>query len=283
MTGSAIALPLLAAGGAQAADTDTWDRVAQCESGGLWSADTGNGYYGGVQLTQNTWEEYGGRDYAPRADLASRSQQISVAEKILDAKGPQAWPNCALDAGLTDDGEAPDVDPGVDLSRPIETLLPGESAVPDRDSGEPSPSESSPYDDDTEDRGESGAPSEDYGDQEPGGSESAAPSGGSGAGKHRGAPADEGSGSGAGDSDRTADEGKDHENGRHASRGSGSDRAEQEGDYTVRPGDSLSGIAEKHSLAGGWPALYEANESVVGGDPNLILPGQTLDLESSAR
>ncbi|MEV6313938.1 transglycosylase family protein [Streptomyces sp. NPDC051776] len=276
VTGSAIALPLLAAGGAQAADTETWDRVAQCESGGLWSADTGNGYFGGLQVTQDTWEEFGGRDYAPRADLASRSQQIAVAEKILAAKGPQAWPQCALDAGLTDDGEAPDIDPGIDLSRPIGTLLPGESPVAGPDSAEPGTSGSDPRDQDTEDRTGYGAPSGGY-EQEPGGSESAAPSGGSVTGKHRGAPADEEAGSGT---DRGTGEGEGRESGRHASRGD-SARAGQRGDYTVRPGDSLSEIAEKHSLAGGWPALYEANESVVGSDPDLILPGQKLDLRGS--
>ncbi|MEU6078968.1 transglycosylase family protein [Streptomyces sp. NPDC047108] len=286
VAGSAIALPLLAAGGAQAADTETWDRVAQCESGGLWSADTGNGYFGGLQLTQDTWEEYGGRDYAPRADLASRSQQISVAEKILAAKGPQAWPNCALDSGLTDDGEAPDVDPGIDLSRPAETLLPGESPAPGEDYGDSGSSASDPRDGGQEDREESGAPSGDH-DQERGGSESPAPSEEAGSGKHRGAPADEDAGDGAAGSDRKAGESKGggdgRENGRHASRGGDSGRAGKDGDYTVRPGDSLSAIAEEHSLAGGWPALYEANESVVGGDPDLILPGQKLDLGASRR
>ncbi|MGW8374582.1 transglycosylase family protein [Streptomyces sp. ODS28] len=113
MTGAGLALPLLGAGGAQAADGATWDKVAQCESGGMWSANEGNGYYGGLQLTQETWEQYGGSDYAERPDYASRSQQIAVAEKILAKEGPSAFPNCALDAGLTEDStQAPDVDPG---------------------------------------------------------------------------------------------------------------------------------------------------------------------------
>ncbi|WP_274389090.1 transglycosylase family protein [Streptomyces taklimakanensis] len=113
-------MPLLGASGAQAADLDTWDRVAQCESGGLWSADTGNGYYGGLQLTQETWEQYGGTAYAERPDLASRSQQIAVAEKILADQGPYAWPSCGINAGLRHDttGEAPAIDP--DLLLPVE-------------------------------------------------------------------------------------------------------------------------------------------------------------------
>lgn len=126
VTGAGFAIPLLGAGGAQAADLDTWDRVAQCESGGLWSADTGNGYYGGLQLTQEVWERYGGTSYAERPDLASRSQQIAVAEKILADRGPEAWPSCGVNAGLRHDttGEAPAIDP--------DNLLPEDDA---RDGG----------------------------------------------------------------------------------------------------------------------------------------------------
>ncbi|MEU3205422.1 transglycosylase family protein, partial [Streptomyces cyaneofuscatus] len=112
VTGSAIAIPLLGAAGAHAADATTWDRVAECESGGMWSADLGNGYYGGLQFSQETWSAYGGDAFAERADLASRSQQISVAEKVLDDKGPQAWPSCAVISGLAVDGSLPGVDPG---------------------------------------------------------------------------------------------------------------------------------------------------------------------------
>lgn len=88
VTGAGIALPLLGASGAHAADTATWDRVAQCESGGVWSAASGNGYYGGLQLTQEMWDNYGGSAYASRPDYASRSQQIAVAQSILDDRGP---------------------------------------------------------------------------------------------------------------------------------------------------------------------------------------------------
>ncbi|WP_312633443.1 transglycosylase family protein [Streptomyces noursei] len=117
MTGAGLALPLFTAGGAHAADTATWDRVAQCESGGVWSAATGNGFYGGLQLTQEMWNDYGGTAYASRPDLASRAQQIAVAEAILDDRGPDAFPSCAVNAGLTKDGRKPRVDPGP-TSRP---------------------------------------------------------------------------------------------------------------------------------------------------------------------
>jgi hypothetical protein len=113
VTGSAIAIPLMGASGASAAEGTTWDRVAGCESGGSWSADTGNGYYGGLQLTQEDWEGYGGLDYAPSADQASRSQQIAVAEKILADRGPGAWPTCGLLSGLGKKSGAANVDTGV--------------------------------------------------------------------------------------------------------------------------------------------------------------------------
>lgn len=94
VTGSAMALPLLATGSASAADAATWDRVAECESGGQWSANFGNGMYGGLQFTQDSWERNGGLAYAPSPDLASRGQQIAVAEKAL-AKGSTEWATCA--------------------------------------------------------------------------------------------------------------------------------------------------------------------------------------------
>ncbi|WP_018566935.1 transglycosylase family protein [Streptomyces sp. PsTaAH-124] len=113
VTGSAIAIPLVAASGASAADGTTWDKVAQCETGGSWSADNGHGYYGGLMLTQDDWEAYGGLSYAASADQASRSQQIAVAEKILADKGPGAWHTCGLLAGLTKSSGTADVDTGV--------------------------------------------------------------------------------------------------------------------------------------------------------------------------
>ncbi|MFD8802252.1 transglycosylase family protein [Streptomyces atroolivaceus] len=109
VTGAAVAVPLMGATGASAASVDTWDAVAQCESGGNWSINTGNGYYGGLQFSQSSWAAAGGTQYAARADLATKGQQIAAAEKLLDLQGPGAWA-CAGAGGLTNDG----VDPGVD-------------------------------------------------------------------------------------------------------------------------------------------------------------------------
>ncbi|MFE9365523.1 transglycosylase family protein [Streptomyces sp. NPDC006978] len=279
VTGSAIAIPLLGAGGAQAADASTWDRVAECESGGMWSADLGNGYYGGLQFSQDTWSAYGGTAYAPRADLASRSQQISVAEKVLDDKGPQAWPSCAVISGLALDGTLPGVDPGGEPSaEPSDTAAPSEtpSAEPSdtaKPSGTPSSGSTTPSDetDGTAGQGDdAGASPSATPSPEPSETSGASMGDGATGGKHRGTPAPEGS---AG-----ADLEDGRESGRHASRGESGARQGAEGTYTVREGDNLWSIADTQDLDGGWPALYEANKDELGSDPDLILPGQSLDL-----
>ncbi|WP_316248005.1 transglycosylase family protein [Streptomyces parvus] len=175
VTGSAIAIPLLGASGATAAEAATWDRVAECESGGMWSADLGNGYYGGLQLSQETWSAYGGTEFAPRADLASRSQQISVAEKVLDDQGPKAWPSCAVISGLAVDGSLPGVDPGTSPAPDPTTTPTDEADAPDEadesgKSGEADESGKSDKGDETG-KGEKGDPAGegDSGDAEKGG------------------------------------------------------------------------------------------------------------------
>lgn len=73
-----------------ASGNTSWDRIAACESGGNWAINTGNGYYGGLQFTQATWAGAGGLAYAPRADLATRDQQIAIASKLALSN----WPVC---------------------------------------------------------------------------------------------------------------------------------------------------------------------------------------------
>nr|WP_243876165.1 transglycosylase family protein [Streptomyces sp. 846.5] len=104
-----IALPLIGATSASAASVSTWDKVASCESGGDWSINTGNGYYGGLQFSASTWSAYGGGQYASTADHATKGQQISIAEKVLASQGPGAWPVCGPKAGLTQGGAAASV------------------------------------------------------------------------------------------------------------------------------------------------------------------------------
>ncbi|MER6106203.1 transglycosylase family protein [Streptomyces sp. NPDC001832] len=297
VTGSAIAIPLLGAASAQAAEATTWDQVAECESGGMWSADLGNGFYGGLQFSQKTWKAYGGESYAPRADLASRSQQIAVAEKVLDDQGPQAWPSCAVISGLAVDGTLPGVDPGVASSaEPTESTesADGTSAASSDDTTKPSGRASGGTGGSKSSKGPDGAdkssgkakpstkhsttasatPPSDVPDSS-GSSDSPDGVGG----KHRGAPASEGS--------RDANGGAGRESGRHASRGDAGARdagvSAAEGAYTVHPGDNLWAIADAQKVPGGWPALYEANKDAVGSDPGLILPGQSLDLDVKAK
>ena len=98
---TALAVGVISSPLVSAAPYSDWDRLAQCESGGNWHINTGNGYYGGLQFSQSTWSANGGTKYAPRADLASREQQIAIAERVLAAQGWGAWPACSSSLGLS--------------------------------------------------------------------------------------------------------------------------------------------------------------------------------------
>ncbi|MFE7929592.1 transglycosylase family protein [Streptomyces sp. NPDC057456] len=205
---------LSATGDAAAADSGVWDRIAQCESGGNWSINTGNGYYGGLQFSAGTWRAYGGTAYASTADKASKAQQISVATKVQNAQGWGAWPTCSARAGAS--GSAPGA---------------GSS------SAESSSARS--------------------------GSSKSGTSGSSKSGSSR-----SGSGSSQSGSSNSA---------QAPERSTGqTSRGTNRGDYTVRTGDTLSTIANRHGLT--WQRVYAANKAVVGGDPDLIVPGQRLTL-----
>ena len=171
--GAGMALPLMGTGGAEAADVETWDKVAACESTNDWNINTGNGYFGGLQFSQSTWEAFGGTAYAARADLATKEQQITIAEKVLDGQGPGAWPSCSARAGLT-----------------IEDVKP--QTTPQSQAG----------------------------------------------------------------------------------------KVEM---YTVVQGDTLSEIADSREVRGGWRKLYETNRRTIGSDPDVIVPGQRLSLNSAGQ
>ncbi|MFF3207878.1 transglycosylase family protein [Streptomyces sp. NPDC002962] len=200
---------LSATGNATAADSGVWDRIAQCESGGNWSINTGNGYYGGLQFSAGTWRAYGGTAYASTADKASKAQQISVATKVQNAQGWGAWPTCSARAGAS--GSAPGA-------------------------------------------GSSSAES------------SSAKSGSSKSGSSKSGS----SKSGTSNSSQSGSSQAPERSTAQTSRGTG------RGDYTVRQGDTLSTIAASHGLT--WQRVYAANKTVVGGDPDLIVPGQRLTL-----
>ena len=114
VTTAAVATATVGMGGvATAAPDSDWDRLAQCESGGNWAINTGNGYHGGLQFSASTWAAYGGQEFADvtdgpdidefaaTADQASREEQIYVAEKVLAQQGWGAWPACSASLGLS--------------------------------------------------------------------------------------------------------------------------------------------------------------------------------------
>ncbi|MEU5103889.1 transglycosylase family protein [Streptomyces sp. NPDC021354] len=206
-SGAGLALPLVGATGASAASEETWDKLAHCESTENWDINTGNGFYGGLQFTQSTWAAYGGTAYAPRADLASRDQQIAIAEKVLDAQGPGAWPSCSGRAGLA----RGDAEPHSAAKAVNASVTKGQQAAQPRRA---EPAKQTKHDTPTP----TSLPGR-----------------------------------------TTAKDSK----------------------YVVISGDSLSRIANRHEVGGGWQAIYQANRETIGGDPDLIYPGQRLALDGS--
>ncbi|GGW29747.1 peptidoglycan-binding protein LysM [Streptomyces lucensis JCM 4490] len=320
VTGSAIAIPLLGAASANAADGTTWDKVAECESGGAWSANTGNGYYGGLQISQDDWDEYGGAQYADSPEQASRSQQIAVAEKILDDQGTTPWATCALLSGLTSDSGSVDIDTGVgsggdtgDSGDPSGTgdnsdspEVPG-SSTSGSDSGSPAGSsgDSTAKPNPGKEKGKGKGKGEDA-DAEAGSAgtddtkSDKSPS--SGTGSSQGSDSASTPAPDTGNTDNSeqsagswslVDTGALASGGRH--RGESADESLTSGQglassgrhasrepatYTVREGDSLAGIADSLEVDGGWRALYAENKKAIGSDPNHISAGQTLDVDT---
>ncbi|UUU33375.1 LysM peptidoglycan-binding domain-containing protein [Streptomyces sp. CA-210063] len=198
---AAIAAPLMVAGSASAATASEWDAVAQCESGGNWSINTGNGYYGGLQFSASTWAAYGGTQYASTADQASKAQQIATAEKVLAGQGKGAWPVC-----------------GTGLS-------------------------SASYD---------------------------------------GAAASSGNSNSGSSQESTQESTQETRASRSSERATvetptGKKVKKGDGEYKVVSGDTLSAIAEKENVEGGWEKLFELNKDIID-DADFIFPGQQLHL-----
>jgi len=175
---AALVLTIGPAAGFALADSGiNWDKVAACESGGRWSANTGNGYYGGLQFSPGTWAANGG---SGSPSQASREEQIRVAENVVRSRGTGAWPSCmAGAAGHSAPARSAPVAPGV---------LPPKPVVAGPVTAEPASTDN---------------------------------------------PA---------------------------------------GDYTIQAGDTLSGIADKLGVAGGWQRLVELNPAALT-NPDLIFPG----------
>jgi LysM repeat protein len=264
-TGAGMALPLLAASGAHAADKDTWTAVANCESRGQWSANTGL-FFGGLQITQRTWDEYGGRAYAERPDLASISQQMEVANKILAAIGPDAWPGCA--AGLTKDGSSASPSaPGPVLGSLLGSGSGAKESTNEHPGGgsgsaSPVPSTSSPAPSGSSSGGGS-ATSPRSQDKPPSGTSPEQPPGGAPGGSLNGVEPEAESAWGVLKRDELPQRAHTF-----------TDESAEAVRYRVRAGDTLCSIATEKGVS--WRALYQENKAEIGNDPRLIHPSQYL-------
>jgi hypothetical protein len=137
-TGAVLGGGSLAMAGQAAAATDgEWDQVARCESGGNWGINTGNGFFGGVQFAAGTWASHGGGEFAPSAQLATKDQQIAIAERVLASQGRGAWPVCGT--GLS--GPSPrNVLPGsTPVDAPIDSPFVNGEPAPPADPAPPAP------------------------------------------------------------------------------------------------------------------------------------------------
>ncbi|MET1087805.1 MAG: transglycosylase family protein [Arthrobacter sp.] len=196
---SAAGLALSATAANATASASTWDSLAQCESGGNWATNTGNGYSGGLQFSPSTWAAYGGTG---SASDASREQQVAVAEQVQAAQGWGAWPSCAAQLGLS--GGATGVAP---QSLPVQSVP--VQAAPVQAAPQAAQAHAAPV---------------------------TAP-----AAKHVRAVALSGE------------------------------------TYTLQAGDTLSTVAEKLGIDGGWQQLADANLDTIS-DPNLVFEGQVIQL-----
>ncbi|MCO1578224.1 transglycosylase family protein [Crossiella sp. SN42] len=204
VAGAVVAAPMAVAGTASAASGVNWDALAKCESGNRWNINTGNGFYGGLQFDRGTWLSNGGGQYAPYAHLATREQQIAVAERLYAARKLTPWPSCGKKAGVAGGGGG--------NAKPAPAPKPAAKPVVKKQAA-PKPVVSKPV------------------------IKPAAPV--------QPAPV-------------VTDK-----NG---------------ADYTVVAGDTLSTIASKLQVNGGWKALFERNKDIVK-DADLIFPGQKLDVK----
>jgi resuscitation-promoting factor RpfA len=198
---SAAGVALSATGASAATTTSNWDALAQCESGGNWATNTGNGYSGGLQFSQSTWTAHGGTGSAASA---SREQQIAVAEKVQASQGWGAWPACAAKLGLSGGGGAQAAAP---QSVPVTQAPVAQAPVAQAPVVVQAPVAQSP---------------------------AAAP-------LHAAPPALSGE------------------------------------TYTLEAGDTLSTVAQKLGIQGGWQKLADANLATIS-NPNLVFAGQVIQL-----
>ena len=216
-----------------------WDALAQCESGGNWATNTGNGFSGGLQFTPSTWAAFGGTGDPANA---SREQQIAVAERVLAEQGPGAWPACTAKLGLTGATANPQaaapaetyVQPEVQAQAPAETYVQPQAEV------------QAPVETYVQPEAPVQAPVETY-VQPQATTPLPAPTAAENIQVEAAAPVQAPAPALSGET------------------------------YVIQAGDTLSGIAEKLGIEGGWQALHAANaDSII--HPDLIFTGATLQL-----
>lgn len=247
IAGIVVGIPSLAfASPASAAPTSTWDNVAQCESSGNWSINTGNGYYGGLQFSQSTWEAYGGTQYAPRADLATKDQQIAIAEKTLAGQGWGAW-TCAAMVGASGSPQNRDVPADNSSSSSQSSSSKQSSSSSSSDSNDSSSTDSSGAGQSASAQSSSDQSSSDRSSSDRSSSDQSASS--------------QSSSSSQADTQQTS--------------APVAIKSAKDGNYKIVAGDSLSKIAAKHHVKGGWEAIYKANKDVIA-NADLIYPGQVI-------
>jgi murein DD-endopeptidase MepM/ murein hydrolase activator NlpD len=324
-------------GTAQAADVDTWDKVAKCESTNNWNINTGNGYYGGLQFSPSTWIAFGGLKYASSAHLATKAEQIAVAEKVLAVQGDEAWPNCGDLAGLSKNSAEPNKTPATTQAVPkvTEQKIAPKATTATARKADKAVSFAKAQVGDRYVYGGTGPNSWDCS----GLTQAAWKNAGISIPRtsqaqwkalpkvslnnlkpgdlivfyknasHIGMYIGDGKFVHAANSRRPV--AIDKLSGYYRSNAIGAVRptpytgsvtvtpkpatpkpatpnpvtpkpapkpVETDGEYTVKPGDTLSGISRAELKTANWRSLYEANKSVVGKNPNLIFPGQELDL-----
>ena len=265
--GVVIGVPILGlATPASAAPDSTWDAVAQCESTGNWSIETGNGYSGGLQFDQSTWDAYGGQQYAGRASEASKSEQIAVAERTLAGQGWGSWPVCSQQAGATGQGVTlRDGSTSSDESSSSDSSSSSDESSSDNSSSDNSSSDESSSSSDNSSSDESSSSDEATSDDSNSNSDEASSND------------DESSDSSSNWSDDSNNESSDNSADTQAPVAESTSSDSAAGTYTVKSGDTLFKIAKAQGVSGGWQALAKANTDTIE-NPDLIYPGQVISL-----
>ena len=204
---------LLGPASAAQASSVNWDAIAQCESGGNWSINTGNGFYGGLQFTKGTWRAYGGAKYASTANKASRSEQIAIAEKVLHGQGIGAWPVCGKKGGSSKHYEGTNT------------------------SGSKSHKSSSHK-----------------------------------SSTHKSLTHKSSTHNSKSVTHKSTKKSTTHNKVTRTTTAKATGKT-----YVVRSGDTLSAIATRNHISGGWHTLYQLNSKTIS-NPNLIFPGQRITL-----